>query len=180
MNKKQKIIVITGDIRQGKTTFVRKLADHLQKENLKVSGFLAIGKDSNGERKGFDLLNLRTNETITICTTFFRKNHLHFGRFYFDPVAFESGNQWLINSTSDNPDVIVIDEVGPLELNGKGWSPAMDYLVRESSAILIWIIRKEMVDKVLAKWNTKKKAVFDIGIDSLGSVINYILQNFHY
>ena len=170
MEELPEIFIITGEIGQGKTTFVKNLVNDLKNENLQIAGFLALGKDTSGTREGFNLHNLLTDETIAICTTTFQENYLQIGKYFFDPTAFSKGNNWLINTLQEKPDLVVIDEIGPMELQGKGWAPALNWLTKESKAFQIWIIRKGLVDLILKKWKIDSYLLFDIASENPQSV----------
>ncbi|MEI7499987.1 MAG: nucleoside-triphosphatase [Bacteroidota bacterium] len=58
------IIIITGEIREGKTTFTKQIVDSLKEKGLRISGFLALGIDENGKRTGFNLLDITTAPTV--------------------------------------------------------------------------------------------------------------------
>lgn len=49
------IILVTGPVQGGKTTFLSELVDLLQKNGIKLGGFLAPGSFDSGKRSGFKL-----------------------------------------------------------------------------------------------------------------------------
>jgi nucleoside-triphosphatase THEP1 len=58
---------------------------------------------------------------------------------------------------------VVIDEVGPMELEGGGWSDTLDMLARQATPIQCWSVRKPLVRKVMERWNISSGHVIDIG-----------------
>ena len=56
-------------------------------------------------------------------------NWIRFGRYCFNPEAFEQGNVQLEQMVEKNPDLVLLDEIGPLELQNLGWAPAIDLLL---------------------------------------------------
>jgi nucleoside-triphosphatase THEP1 len=58
----------------------------------------------------------------------------------------------ILNSIPDEAKLIVIDEIGPLELGGDGWAPAIEQLVSHSSRPMIWVVREHLVEKIARKW----------------------------
>ena len=61
-----------------------------------------------------------------------------------------------------NKQLIVIDEIGPLELSDKGWSSSIEKLVSTSKIPHLWVVRKSILKKVIRKWNIGNVYIFDI------------------
>ena len=180
MNNKSRIIIITGEIRQGKTTFVLNLAELLRLENRKVAGIVAIGRDADGNREGFDLLNISTGETTFLCSNTFQENCKQIGRYYFDPSGFSTGIEWLQSSLQTHPEMIIIDEIGPLELQDKGWTQAISILLNESKTLQIWVIRKGLVNTILSKWKIKDALVIDIANETIDTVMQVVNEKLNF
>jgi iron complex transport system ATP-binding protein len=51
-----------------------------------------------------------------------------------------------------DPDLLVIDEVGPMELKGDGWSKTLDTLAQNSSVTQLWIVRQQILNEVSERW----------------------------
>lgn len=74
------------------------------------------------------------------------------GRYTFSAAAFAWANEALLEA-SRNPENkwLVIDEIGPLELQGKGLTPALDQIVanlREEQNLVL-VIREKIAESVL-------------------------------
>ncbi len=117
-----------------------------------VSGFLS--PDVNGMRKLYDLktreyfpfqvdpLNILDEETITI------------GRFTFYQSALELGQRILSTALKEQPRLLVIDEVGRLELQGRGFEPMVGEIVRTQQAHqlkgnLLLVVRDSLLEAVI-------------------------------
>ncbi len=61
------ILIITGEIGQGKTTYTLNLVKELKEKGYRVGGFLAIGIHENDKRTGFDLLDIRNSRQFELC-----------------------------------------------------------------------------------------------------------------
>jgi len=73
--------------------------------------------------------------------------------------------------------VILIDEVGHLELKGKGWSNAIENITRINNTIpQLWIVRKSLVQKISRRWNIGNAYIFDITESSVLEVENKISE----
>jgi len=173
---KPEIIIISGEKREGKTTFVGRLVDNLKDQNIQIIGFLSIGIHENGERTGFNIVDLQTSQKIGLCTKTRQEGWFSFGDYYFNPEGFSKGNEILNINNLENKQLIVIDEIGPVELNKQGWSGAIETLCHTSSIPQLWVVRNSLVDKIIRKWNTGNVYIFNINENTPKDVENKILE----
>ncbi len=159
-----KVFVITGSQGSGKTTFLTKLTKHLRDEGLSVGGIIAHGFWNNNERAGFELENIQTGEKIILCQTNPAKGWAKFRRFYFNPEGFAFGNKVLDPANLDKTDIIVIDEVGPFELENRGWAQAIKLLLHNIDKPMIWVVRNSLKKEILSHFFINDFTIFDIDI----------------
>ena len=114
---KPEVVIITGEIHQGKTTFAQKIISDLLKQKIRIAGFLSIGIDEDGTRTGFNLYDIGSSRQIELCSDKKDDKRLKLGRFYFNQEALALGNEILNPDNLSDKQLIVIDEIGPLELN---------------------------------------------------------------
>lgn len=162
------VVMVTGEVRQGKTTFTGELVKILREKGIRTGGFLATGIHTHGQRTGFNLVDLKTDREIPLCSTTPDENRIRYGRYYFDPRAFEEGRQLLTPDNLQDCDLVILDEVGPLELNNQGWNESIEQLCSAKKPLQLWVIRKSLVKAASRKWNTANLYVFDISEDSPG------------
>jgi len=164
---KPSIIIITGDIHQGKTTFTRKLISNLKKNNINIGGFIAPASFTGTKHSGFKLFDIATSEEYELCSDTKKKGWLNYGRYYFNPDSIKKGNEILLHRNIDGKQLIIIDEIGPLEINDQGWSSSIENLCRESLIPQLWVVRRGIIDSVIRKWNTGDINIIDISQDTL-------------
>ena len=167
---KTEVVLITGGIHQGKTTFTQKIVTDLIEKKIRVAGFLSTGVDENGERKGFNLYDIETSESIELCSTRKDENRLQFGHYYFNNDAFVKGNQILGIENISGKQLIVIDEIGPLELNNQGWTNAIETITKRTSIPHVWVVRQTIIRKIIRKWNVGNVYVYDISESTVQEV----------
>ena len=172
--QRNKIFVISGETRSGKTTFLKQIINDLKQTNpqLKIGGIIAHGTDYMGERFGFSIENIMTGEKQYLCSR--EKTHdddLKTGRFYFSKTGFEFGNNAILNEL-ENLDILVIDEVGYLEIKGKGWFEAIEKAMNKSGLDMIFVVRKRILEDVLNLWQNKHFIVVDITKNTSDFVVN--------
>jgi len=105
--------------------------------------------DRNGLRK---MTDIRTGDSFDAqCPDPGNSKDLvqSIGRFYFYASAFERANAILLNEMNNQPEWLVVDEAGKLEMDKKGFYPAMKnliphYLDPRTSGTLILVIRESL------------------------------------
>ena len=88
------------------------------------------------------------------------------GSFWVDPAGLALGRAAL---GADQADVVVVDEVGPWELRGAGWSHELDGLIARATPLLL-VVRRECLDAVVARWSLAGAPVFDVATASPAQV----------
>lgn len=148
-----KIFILKGAIASGKTTY---LLDYCRDKN--IGGVLS--PVINGKRH---FLNIENKETKLMEASDDEIEILNIGRYKFSAKAFEWAKKILIESANKNFDLVIIDEIGPLELQGKGFAETLNFLLNqnESKFDLLLVIRENLVNEVLNYFEIKKEDVFD-------------------
>jgi len=145
------IIIISGNIQEGKTTFVEKVINRLGRKELKVGGFLSKVIYDDNQRTGYYLYDLSTERSEMLCTISEHAEWSRYGKFYFNPQGQKLGLS-ILQNIPDNTQIVVVDEIGPLELGGEGWAPAIEQLIVQSSIPMIWVVREHLLKKIARKW----------------------------
>ena len=156
------VFILTGDRKQGKTSLLKEIVSILRAKGVSISGFLSEGIHDRGKRTGFILKDIRTSETIELCSTENKFGGPSQGRYFFNPAAISKGIEILGSSNSGGTGVIVIDEVGPMEISGRGWYTAMEKLCSTSGGVHIWTVRRSLAEKAARRWNTGDVHIIDI------------------
>ncbi len=173
--QKNKIFIISGPTRSGKTTFLTDVISKLKKNQpgIKIGGLIAHGMDVNGERFGFNIENIATGQKAFLCSQEPEENTIKIGRFYFSQNGFDFGNQALLNDL-DQLDILVVDEVGYLEIQGKGWFEAIEKAMQQEQLDIIMVVRKRILEQILNLWQNKHFIVVDINNNQPEFIVNNI------
>jgi nucleoside-triphosphatase THEP1 len=78
----------------------------------------------------------------------------------------------------NNKDLVVVDEIGIFELEGKVWADAVSLLVSKSDTYMIWVVRDTILEKVIRKWDLQDPVILDIKKVSIGQAEKRILSMF--
>ena len=148
------IIIFSRPVHSGKTTTLLEWS----REQKSIGGILM--PDMDGERK---MLDIRTNEIFDAeCKDAgdAKAATVNIGRFYFYASSFKKANSILMNEMVKAPQWLVIDEVGKLEMDGKGFYPALKkttpfYKSPMNTSNLLLVIRDSLVEAVLSFFEIK-------------------------
>jgi nucleoside-triphosphatase len=154
--------IVTGKRRGGKTSFLGELVERFRTMNFAVDGILAIASSADESPESYTMYNIGTGESIPLCSRMTSDNWIRVGNFYFNPMALEAGNKILTDPAVVKNDLIIIDEIGKFELDGKIWATSLSWLLRNASCPLVLSVRVTFTDQVINKWNLQIDEIFDI------------------
>ena len=174
--QEQSIFLITGNIQGGKTSFLSELIELLRKRSLSVGGFLAPGSFESGKRSGFRLKNIVSGDELEMASTNETLTWIKYKRFWFNPDAFMLGREWVCESLKANPDIIVIDEVGPMEQEGAGWSETLEFLKSSSVPVQLWSVREKLCREVMEHWSISSEHLIHIDKEDIHKAANLIFR----
>ncbi|KAM7357137.1 cancer-related nucleoside-triphosphatase isoform 2-T2 [Cochliomyia hominivorax] len=127
MNEKFGLLLITGKPGVGKTTLVRKVCEDLvEKHKILCKGFYTeeIRNANSNERMGFDIVGLNQTRGILARLDPNGKGP-YVGKYCVHVKDFEDLTLPLLSTHSPKPDLLVIDEVGKMELKSKKFEVAV-------------------------------------------------------
>ncbi len=161
-NQQDSIYLVTGSVQGGKTTYLSQLSELLKKRGLKICGFLCPGSFVAGKRAGFTLQNIKNGKQVALASALETPEWTPYKRFWFNPEAFTLGSEWMGECLAQAPDVVIIDEVGPMELEGSGWSDILETVENSSVPVQIWNVREKLIREVMKRWGIPPASVIRI------------------
>ncbi|MFO8234108.1 MAG: nucleoside-triphosphatase [Bacteroidales bacterium] len=162
-NLSKKTFIITGSIGEGKTTQLQKIIETLKKQEISIGGIISPRIVENKTTKGYDIVDIMTNERAAFLRKTGDEKLPGIGNYNILSEGLKKGNNAIKNS--QNNQVIVIDEVGRLELNNKGWAENIEYLLNGSKSYLILSVRDRFIKQVINKWSLKDYKILDVSAD---------------
>jgi len=150
-----KIHILTGPVHSGKTSRLLNWADSLQS----VDGIAAplinssryLQRISTNRKK---LLQIPVNSAVLDTEKV--------GTYHFLKDVFAWGRKILLDCAAKNLDWLVVDEVGPLELNGSGLEPAVSEILNCadcSANNILLVVRDSLLSPVIEQYGFKKKEI---------------------
>ncbi|MEZ5070417.1 MAG: nucleoside-triphosphatase [Bacteroidales bacterium] len=140
--------MLTGPVGGGKSNLAAVLAAALQKKGHSVAGILCPSRIRDGIRIGYDLQLLPSDERTPFVRNHPEPGWQSFRRFYFHPEGFLRGTEETLRAVNDRPDLIILDEVGPLELEGKGWADLVKALSSRNETTQLWLCRDSLWEEI--------------------------------
>jgi nucleoside-triphosphatase THEP1 len=160
---RQKIFILTGVIGQGKTSKVQQIVKIFNEKKITVGGIYSPKViDVNGATIGYDIVDIRRNRREEFLRLAKNKNSKIVGRYSIIQKGLRLGLNALNISDNFDNQVVVIDEVGHLELVDQGWAPKLNYLLKSGNNHLLLVIRESLLEKALRKWSMDTPVIIDI------------------
>ena len=171
------IFIVSGDVGEGKTAFTKKLIDLLRERSILVAGILAERIMTGTKTTGYDIINIETGARATFLREDPKCGHETIGKFHISSDGLAEGIKILSALVSRETSLVIIDEVGLLELQGEGWHDSIhDLIVRSDHHILI-TVRTKYVDEVKKKFNLQETFIFNVSDKDFTETSLFILEN---
>lgn len=157
-----KVFVLSGAIGEGKTSHIQKVVSILKAENAKIGGIYSPRIMDGDETIGYDLVDIQTNYQKHFLRVTEKSDFQKIGKYTILPDGLEFGIQAIQQSIIEKEQVIIVDEVGRLELGGMGWAKNIEELLKQPGIVLIIAIRENFVEDLMQKWKVQDFAVYNI------------------
>jgi len=147
------IYIFTGDIRTGKTQTILALCNGRKD----VGGFLS--PDEDGKRV---ILGLNNRKIIPFEIEDDTQEVISVGRFHFLKAAFAESSSWALEDAESNDlQFVVVDEIGKLELQKRGYHDLILELVKKDwqNKDLVIVIRDFLLDELVDQYGLEKAIV---------------------
>jgi nucleoside-triphosphatase len=155
------IIVLTGDSGSGKTTTCLRLAERVSGQGLDCAGIVCPGRFDGTRKTGIGILNLRTQERRSLAVVNDRPGPLRTRMYQFDVEVMNWGMAALESACPC--DLLLIDELGPLELErGQGWVNAFDILRAGQFRLAVVVVRPSLVEAFAAVMGIARESLLTL------------------
>jgi len=158
----QKVFIISGTVGEGKTTFIKKLSETFKTDNISFGGILSQRVMANSQTTGYDVVNIEIEDKEVFLRRTEEDSMEKIGIFSIYPEGIKFGTRILLRSRELRKKIIVIDEVGKLELGNKGWASCIKDLKDASENHLLIAVRDSLIDEVISKWQFKHYFIYKV------------------
>jgi len=146
------LIIVTGQSGSGKSMWCKELPLRAREKGLSVGGILSPAVFQNGEKTGIDLIDLSDGSRRRLAEQ--RRgvsSRVTTPRWQFDENVLDWGNAILGNLPPT--DLVIIDELGPLEfLRGMGLQNGLKVVDERAHRVICVVVRPSLLSDARKRW----------------------------
>jgi nucleoside-triphosphatase len=152
----KRVLLITGSPGVGKTTILTEAVETLEKEGLKVGGMISREVRADGIRIGFEIVDLTSSKRGWLAQVS-NGNGPQIGKYIVNLEDLEAIGAKSIIEAVGNCDVVVIDEIGPMELFSWKFKEAV-VAALESQGLVLAVVHWKASDRFLIEVRSREDA----------------------
>lgn len=168
------LALLVGDRHSGKTSTCRRLVELGRARGLTVGGIVAPAVHHADRCTGYDVVDLATGRSTRLATVQ-APGVEQVGGFHFLPEGLAFGNAALKRAVETAHRLVIVDEVGPLELAGGGWAEQLDPLAARRGSTL-FVVRRALAAHLARRWNAPDGSLHDLA-DGPDAVLEALLKS---
>jgi nucleoside-triphosphatase len=173
-------IGITGKPRVGKSTVIKEVINRLKAESIGLGGMLTADIREGGRRIGFSLEDINTGEKGILAHVHHRQigTKVKVGKYAVNLTDLDSIGANSIKNALAQPDpiIIIVDEIGPMELKSKRFIEAVEEAIESGKSMLVSVHQRS--EHELVKRVKKEFEMFEVTEENRDEMANCIIQHF--
>jgi nucleoside-triphosphatase len=162
------IWLVTGPPGVGKSTAISKVVLRLKSAGVIVGGCTTAEQRSGGVRTGFGLRDLTTGRTGQLASATLRFGP-RVGRYRVNLTDLANIGAAGLEAAASVSEVIVIDEVGPMELVSPEFRRAVQKCIESGKPILA-VIHERLEDDLLNELRTKATSAYTLAVETRDAI----------
>ena len=165
MSQSKRMLLLTGSPGIGKTTVVTRTVALIKTHGYIVHGIISKEKRVKGQREGFELTDLATEARATIASTRLRTGP-RVGRYHVNLKDLANVGANALLSAIENSDVIVCDEIGPMEIFSPEFKRAVRAVISSGKPLLgvvHWRLRDDLIDELKS---SSEVELFEVSVEN--------------
>jgi nucleoside-triphosphatase len=171
------VFILTGKTGSGKTTLLLKLVEVLRQHHISVAGFAAVAVPGDAPSDAYHIHDLESGHSLPLASRKFSDGWERTGNFYFDPEGIRMGKKILEDEAVRDKDLVIMDEIGPFELEGGIWAAPLTRLLTVHSGAVLLVVRESLVPSVLDHWDLDGALILAAGQLSPGHAADLIMSH---
>jgi nucleoside-triphosphatase len=169
------IILITGAPSIGKTTAIVKTVETLKAEGYKIGGMITKEKREGDARVGFEIQDLATQKQGWLAHVK-QLNGPRTGKYRVNLTDLEGVGTNAIQNATKAADIIIIDEIGPMELHSKAFKEAV-IRASDSAKPVIATVHHNATDAFVRNIKARQDAeVYEVTLENRDVIHNLIME----
>ena len=166
------IIILTGAPGVGKSTAVIHAARALKDRGLNVGGIVSRELRTNNSRVGFEFIDLSTNDARVLASITGKGPKI--GKYFVDLAGCRFAAERLSGAIK-NSDVIICDEIGPMELKSTEFIDSLKNLLVVDKKLIV-VIHQKLQHSLIDQFKKKSSLIINLDLENRARV-NQILLN---
>lgn len=154
------IFILTGPVDSGKTTFLKRVIEKLKKQKVKMDGFLSEAIVKDQEKIGYDLVDLGDGKSVPFIRKSGQQDWQRIGPYFFIPEGLSRAKKIILRSRE--AEILVVDEIGPLELSKQGLWDVLEQVIFQRVQEYLFVLRREILEDFLKMVGKIEIRIFDI------------------
>ncbi len=155
------VVVVTGRPGVGKTPAMRCVAAALQERGVPVAGFVQIPVWGESGKGGYLVRDVASGDERVLAVKVGEERGEHGTPFRFEPAGFAFARAALDRARAGS--VLILDELGPVELRGGGHMPAVRRtLARSGLAAVVATVRPALIPSFLSHLAVPSAVIVDV------------------
>lgn len=175
--KKPTVFIVTGEVSEGKTTFLAELAYGLKNQGIPVGGFYSPRTMAGNKTTGYDIVDLSDGKSFEFMRVAIQGEKPDIGKFRIGKEALQKGQEALTPEKITSKKVALIDEVGRLELEDKGWSNSLCNLLTLPGILIVIAVRKDFLKPVIEKFELDDARILDVSQSMPSELMQNIIDH---
>jgi len=167
---------VTGRPGIGKTTVLLNAVEGLRAKGYRVGGMVSREVRQEGARVGFQVINLKAGEEGWLARIN-QPSGPQLGKYRVNLVDLETFGVKAIQTALGEADLVVIDEIGPMELFSQAFKQAVKDAV-DSRKLILGVIHHSARDPVIEAIRKREDAeMLEVTFENRSRVHNILIQN---
>lgn len=162
-------LALTGKPKSGKTTAVLKLVDSLLKNGIKVGGFYTVEVKKNDKRIGFEIVDISTGKRGVLAGVD-QESKIRVGKYGVKVEDLEGIGVKALEHGLENCQVLIIDEVGPMELKSELFRKVVHQVLNSDKSTIFTVHYKSSDD--LVKEVKRKSNLYELTPDNREKIMS--------
>jgi nucleoside-triphosphatase len=166
------IIILTGAPGIGKSTAVLRTARALKDRGLNVGGIVSREQRSNNIRIGFEFIDLMTNDRNVLASI--AGNGPKIGKYFINLGGCRFAAERLSVAVK-NSDVIICDEIGPMELKSREFTDSVKKLLDVNKKVIV-VLHQKIHHPLTEQFKKKSSLIIDLNLENRENVIQILVN----
>jgi nucleoside-triphosphatase len=161
----KRILLITGAPGSGKTTVLSKTVDALKGHGVSIGGMISRESRDSCAREGFEVIDLNSGKHGWLAHVH-QKTGPQVGKYRVNLSDLERIGVKAVCEATQKFDVVVIDEIGPMELFSVKFKQAVQAAL-ESSKVVLAVVHAKAKDPLISEAKGLPGAeLFNVTVDN--------------